>query len=166
MCLCVCGCVCLSVAVSLSLSLSLSLHLLPSPRLTIGSVGASMPPACLRNITFRDSTMINTFKGIYIKSRSADPGHYAEISDVLCTLVSFGRFFSCLFLRGYPILETLFSPPPGTTIPCPPGCGVVSHPPNGERSTTGTSPWYSCSVGRRSHLPVPPAAPHLPPHPP
>lgn len=51
--------------------------------LTIGSIGPSASHTCVRNITFRDSTMYNTFKGIYLKSRPGAPGHTGEITDVL-----------------------------------------------------------------------------------
>ena len=51
--------------------------------LTIGSIGASQAHTCVRNITFRDSVMHNTFKGIYMKSRPASAGETGEISDVL-----------------------------------------------------------------------------------
>lgn len=37
--------------------------------LTIGSIGASNAETCVRNITFRNIDMPNTFKGIYVKSR-------------------------------------------------------------------------------------------------
>jgi hypothetical protein len=49
--------------------------------LTIGSIGPSTSHTCVRNITFRDSIMHDTFKGIYMKSR---PGEgTGEIRDVL-----------------------------------------------------------------------------------
>jgi polygalacturonase len=51
--------------------------------LTIGSVGGSAAHNCVRNITFRNCTMYNTFKGIYLKSRPGGNGDTAEISDVL-----------------------------------------------------------------------------------
>ncbi|CAF1332555.1 unnamed protein product [Adineta ricciae] len=51
--------------------------------LSIGSVGASVAHSCVRNITFRDCTMYNTFKGIYLKSRPGDEGHTGEISSIL-----------------------------------------------------------------------------------
>eukprot|EP00056_Hartaetosiga_gracilis_P006791 m.100842 g.100842 ORF g.100842 m.100842 type:complete len:448 (-) comp12559_c0_seq1:1399-2742(-) len=52
--------------------------------LTIGSVGASDAHTCVRNITFRDSVMHNTFKGIYMKSRpSGTSTSTGEITDVL-----------------------------------------------------------------------------------
>jgi polygalacturonase len=51
--------------------------------LTIGSVGASSDHSCVRNITFRNCTMYNTFKGIYLKSRPADEGDTGEITDIL-----------------------------------------------------------------------------------
>jgi len=51
--------------------------------LTIGSIGPSTSHTCVRNITFRDSTMYNTFKGIYLKSRPGKPGETGEITDVL-----------------------------------------------------------------------------------
>ena len=51
--------------------------------LTIGSIGASQAHTCVRNITFRDSVMHNTFKGIYMKSRPGEHGGTGEISDVL-----------------------------------------------------------------------------------
>jgi polygalacturonase len=45
--------------------------------LTIGSIGAS----CVRNITFRNSIMPNTFKGLYLKSRPHTGT--SEISNIL-----------------------------------------------------------------------------------
>ncbi|CAF0775861.1 unnamed protein product [Adineta ricciae] len=50
--------------------------------LTIGSIGPSASHTCVRNITFRDCTMYNTFKGIYLKSRPGLPGHTGEITNV------------------------------------------------------------------------------------
>lgn len=50
--------------------------------LVIGSIGSSR----VRNITFRDSVMPNTFKGIYMKTRwydGAPIGEAASISDIL-----------------------------------------------------------------------------------
>ncbi len=50
--------------------------------LVVGSIGSSI----VRNITFRDSVMPNTFKGIYMKTRWSDSppiGPAASISDVL-----------------------------------------------------------------------------------
>jgi hypothetical protein len=50
--------------------------------LVIGSIGSSK----VKNITFRDSVMPNTFKGIYMKTRWSDSGPIGEeasISDVL-----------------------------------------------------------------------------------
>jgi len=52
--------------------------------LTIGSIGASNEHSCIRNITFRNSTMFNTFKGIYLKSRPEnDLNATGEITDIL-----------------------------------------------------------------------------------
>eukprot|EP01147_Barroeca_monosierra_P002756 gene2756-8133_t len=51
--------------------------------LTIGSIGASASHTCVRNITFRDSVMHNTFKGIYMKSRPEPEAYTGEITDVL-----------------------------------------------------------------------------------
>lgn len=51
--------------------------------LTIGSVGPSSAHSCVRNITFRNSTMYNTFKGIYLKSRPGNEGETGEITDIL-----------------------------------------------------------------------------------
>lgn len=49
--------------------------------LTIGSIGPSVDHTCVRNITFRNIEMPNTFKGVYIKSR---PGTgTSEISNIL-----------------------------------------------------------------------------------
>jgi len=49
--------------------------------LSIGSIGPTPEHTCVRNITFRNCTMENTFKGLYIKSK---PGNgTAEISDIL-----------------------------------------------------------------------------------
>ncbi|CAF3503781.1 unnamed protein product [Rotaria sp. Silwood1] len=50
--------------------------------LTIGSIGPSATHTCVRNITFRDCTMYNTFKGIYLKSRPGQVGHTGEITNV------------------------------------------------------------------------------------
>jgi polygalacturonase len=49
--------------------------------LTIGSIGASHAHTCVKNITFRNCTMHNTFKGIYLKSRPSTGT--AEISNIL-----------------------------------------------------------------------------------
>ena len=49
--------------------------------LTIGSIGSSINHDCVRNITFRDCKMENTFKGIYLKSRSGIGT--GEISNIL-----------------------------------------------------------------------------------
>ena len=49
--------------------------------LTIGSISASPDHTCVRNITFRDNIMPNTYKGIYLKSRPSVGT--AEISNVL-----------------------------------------------------------------------------------
>lgn len=51
--------------------------------LSIGSVGASKAHSCVRNITFRNCTMFNTFKGIYLKSRPDDVGGTGEITNIL-----------------------------------------------------------------------------------
>ncbi|CAF1056545.1 unnamed protein product [Didymodactylos carnosus] len=51
--------------------------------LTIGSIGPFEAHSCVRNITFRNCTMYNTFKGFYLKSRPGEEGHTGEISDVL-----------------------------------------------------------------------------------
>ena len=50
--------------------------------LTIGSIGPMPAHTCVRNITFRNSTMYNTFKGIYLKSRPGKVGDTGEISNV------------------------------------------------------------------------------------
>ena len=55
--------------------------------LSIGSVGTSGSHTCVRNITFRDSIMPNSFKGIYIKSNpGGEPGQSppdtGEITDI------------------------------------------------------------------------------------
>ena len=51
---------------------------------TIGSLGAYSKGSCVRNITIRDSTMINTVKGIYMKTRwSDDPNVSGVIEDML-----------------------------------------------------------------------------------
>lgn len=50
--------------------------------LTIGSIGPNIAHTCVKNITFRDSTMYNTFKGIYLKSRPGSVGETGEITDV------------------------------------------------------------------------------------
>ncbi|CAF4299247.1 unnamed protein product, partial [Adineta steineri] len=51
--------------------------------LTIGSIGPSAVHSCVRNITFRNCTMFNTFKGIYLKSRPGNEGNTGEITDIL-----------------------------------------------------------------------------------
>jgi len=51
--------------------------------LTIGSIGPSPFHTCVRNITFRNSVMPNSFKGLYLKSRPGNPGDTGEITDVL-----------------------------------------------------------------------------------
>eukprot|EP00040_Diaphanoeca_grandis_P018857 m.99295 g.99295 ORF g.99295 m.99295 type:complete len:504 (-) comp27142_c2_seq1:85-1596(-) len=53
--------------------------------LTIGSIGTSTPTTCIRNITFRDSTMVNTVKGIYVKTRGPpdNPSDAATFDDIL-----------------------------------------------------------------------------------
>ena len=51
--------------------------------LTIGSIGSSASHTCVRNITFKDSVMPNTFKGIYLKSRPGGGGqNTGEITNV------------------------------------------------------------------------------------
>lgn len=52
--------------------------------LTIGSIGGSIgAPTCVRNITFRDSIMPSTVKGVYMKTRWPHEGEHAIIEDVL-----------------------------------------------------------------------------------
>ena len=51
--------------------------------LTIGSIGGDVPTMCVRNITFRDSVMDRTVKGVYIKARWMDPPNTAIIEDIL-----------------------------------------------------------------------------------
>jgi polygalacturonase len=51
--------------------------------LTIGSIGPSYNHSCIRNITFKDCTMHNTFKGIYMKSRPGPNGSTGEITNIL-----------------------------------------------------------------------------------
>lgn len=51
--------------------------------LTIGSIGASPHTTCVRNITFRDTVMVNSFKGIYLKSRHSAPSTRAVLADIL-----------------------------------------------------------------------------------
>lgn len=51
--------------------------------LTVGSIGPSPHHTCVRNVTFRDSTMHNTYKGLYLKSRPGDENATGEITDVL-----------------------------------------------------------------------------------
>jgi polygalacturonase len=46
--------------------------------LSIGSIGPSAAHSYVRNITFRNCTMYNSFKGIYLKSRPGDEGHTDE----------------------------------------------------------------------------------------
>ena len=50
--------------------------------LTVGSIGASRDHSCVRDITFRNCTMHNTFKGIYLKSRPSGHGT-GEITNIL-----------------------------------------------------------------------------------
>jgi polygalacturonase len=50
--------------------------------LTIGSIGPSSHHSCVRNIMFRDCTMKNTFKGLYLKSRPGSHGT-GEITNIL-----------------------------------------------------------------------------------
>ena len=57
--------------------------------LTIGSIGASDEHSCIRNITFKDSEMYNTFKGIYMKSRPEEgPNISGEITNILYDNIS------------------------------------------------------------------------------
>ena len=52
--------------------------------LTLGSISPSRQVNCMRNITFRDSLMVNTWKGIYIKTlTSDDPQSSGVIEDIL-----------------------------------------------------------------------------------
>eukprot|EP00040_Diaphanoeca_grandis_P037146 m.240610 g.240610 ORF g.240610 m.240610 type:complete len:668 (-) comp33765_c0_seq1:80-2083(-) len=52
--------------------------------LTIGSIGTTSENTCVRNITFRDCSMTDTYKGIYMKSRGPYVnGLTATIEDVL-----------------------------------------------------------------------------------
>lgn len=50
--------------------------------LTVGSIGPSAHHSCVRNVTFRDSIMPNSFKGLYMKSRPAPAGYTGEITGV------------------------------------------------------------------------------------
>jgi len=51
---------------------------------TIGSLGATSNTSCVRNITIKDSTMINTVKGIYLKTRwSDDPNVSGVIENIM-----------------------------------------------------------------------------------
>ena len=51
--------------------------------LTVGSIGGGSPsPVCVRNITFRDSVMTKTVKGLYMKARWLDGNDTAVIEDV------------------------------------------------------------------------------------
>ena len=57
--------------------------------LTIGSIGGSVSHSCIRNITFKDSEMYNTFKGIYMKSRPEEgPNRTGEITNILYQNIS------------------------------------------------------------------------------
>lgn len=82
--------------------------------LTIGSIGPSTQHTCVRNITFRDSIMANTFKGIYIKSRPGDSGNpleTAEISDVLyqnITILNPTQWCGRMRVRGWCLLKRCF----------------------------------------------------------
>jgi polygalacturonase len=51
--------------------------------LSIGSIGPSHHHNCVKNVTFRDCKMENTFKGIYMKSRPGHEGDTGEITDIL-----------------------------------------------------------------------------------
>ena len=51
--------------------------------LTIGSIGATAAHSCVKNVTFKNIIMPNTFKGIYIKSRPSREGETGEITDIL-----------------------------------------------------------------------------------
>lgn len=61
--------------------------------LTIGSIGGSAAPGgmCVRNITFRDSTMHATVKGLYLKARWLRDGESATIEDVLYENITIDR---------------------------------------------------------------------------
>ena len=62
--------------------------------LTVGSIGgSSVPgaPTCVRNITFRDSVMRNTVKGVYMKARWLQDGEAAVIEDVLYENITIDR---------------------------------------------------------------------------
>ena len=55
--------------------------------LTIGSVPAINDYNCIRNVTFKDSTMYHPLKGIYVKTNPGDttsmlPGSGGEITDI------------------------------------------------------------------------------------
>lgn len=50
--------------------------------LTIGSIGGTPEGTCVNNITFRDSVMPNTYRGIYMKSGNILEGTTANITDV------------------------------------------------------------------------------------
>jgi hypothetical protein len=47
--------------------------------LTIGSIGSTT----VRNITFKDSYLYQSYKGIYLKFRSIDEAHHGTIEDIL-----------------------------------------------------------------------------------
>jgi hypothetical protein len=53
--------------------------------LTVGSIKPTSNHACIKNITFRNAYMKNTYKGIYIKASAAneDPDASAEITNIL-----------------------------------------------------------------------------------
>ena len=61
--------------------------------LTVGSIGGSAEPGgmCVRNITFKDSTMHSTVKGLYLKARWLQDGERATIEDVLYENISIHR---------------------------------------------------------------------------
>jgi len=61
--------------------------------LTIGSIGGSTAPGgiCVRNITFRDSTMHSTVKGLYVKARWLQPNESATIENVLYENITIDR---------------------------------------------------------------------------
>lgn len=52
--------------------------------LTVGAIHPTRGHNCIRNVTFRNAWMHNTFKGIYIKGGSSfDPQASGEITDIL-----------------------------------------------------------------------------------
>eukprot|EP01006_Ploeotia_vitrea_P059948 TRINITY_DN75042_c0_g1_i1.p1 TRINITY_DN75042_c0_g1~~TRINITY_DN75042_c0_g1_i1.p1 ORF type:complete len:493 (-),score=16.00 TRINITY_DN75042_c0_g1_i1:28-1506(-) len=88
--------------------------------LTIGSIGS----ACVKNITFRDSTMVNTFKGLYLKTHPSGGEHSGIITDILYQNITLYRPEQWAIWIGpqqaiYSGACSLLWPDPGTKCPIP-----------------------------------------------